>query len=753
MLAHALMFSRYPETKTPDALQNIASLQDVSQLAPESPWHALISASNALIQGQLNPAATQTLISKTDMPFFGHLLFGLSHLSLSASAPAADRPALLAKAQESFERALKEDDKAPIAHALLAQALELNQKKSSAIESYTQAITLNPAHIPSLLSLSLLYLRDAQPDRARDLLNRIFHPDLFPQASPLEQAQAQYLSGLYDLSTNNLPSAISTFQQALSLGLRSDDLIRDTADAYDRNQQPGAGATFFTETFGEKPSELEPLLAIARLRTSEARITRNPAYPLEQAQAAIDAALAAFPNNPRALLALATLQLTQNKPDLAQATFQLVLDANPDNLDARIELAGILLADPDTSRADTLIKDISSQPLSQSQRARLGSLLLSYPAQARAGVALLEELCASSGNAIPSREALATYYIQNKDFPKALEHLEALRRALALRPATRYQLALVLFSTGADRARLDRASELLADTLKDDPEHTDASLLLGQILFTQEKYTQAHAIFEQVISKRPRDHLALFFLGRCELASLNPSAAIPHLRSAYDIDRNQGEYALYLAIALDADNNTTDALRLYSDVIRTPFAEKDHRPHLLRARLLRPQGSSKRKAAILDLQKALSINPSAPDIHEELARALFEDRKFEQALDALLVIEQEYKHTLSSEGYVVRGLSHASLIKGGPTEAAHRAAAISALESARDAHFPDLARPAPLVGMNEPATLYRYLGYLYRDAGQKSLAIEAFERYLDLARTIDTSERRSITGEILRLKG
>lgn len=149
------------------------------------------------------------------------------------------------------------------------------------------------------------------------------------------------------------------------------------------------------------------------------------------------------------------------------------------------------------------------------------------------------------------------------------------------------------------------------------------------------------------------------------------------------------------------------------------------------------------KAAQRDLQDALEVQADFIPAHEELARVLFEQRAYEDAVTRVLAIDSIHKQPLSADALVILGLSYDRLKNPGK--------ALEAFEAALKLDYLEQEGEVTMSGFPERAAIYRNLGFLYRDANRKDDARRAFRKYLDVANNLDSRERRTINNEIDRL--
>ncbi len=171
------------------------------------------------------------------------------------------------------------------------------------------------------------------------------------------------------------------------------------------------------------------------------------------------------------------------------------------------------------------------------------------------------------------------------------------------------------------------------------------------------------------------------------------------------------------------------------------FGVESPLPLYRRAELLRIRG--KRTSAEADLLKALKIDQTFTPAREDLARVLFENKKYAFAASALERVKEDTQGEMNAELYYMLGMAYHDL---GEIEAA-----VLSLEQARDRGFSDTGGTGVL-SVIDPAIVHHVLGLLYRDRGRRADAIQELERYLLKAKDLDRSTRMQVEMEIAKIR-
>jgi tetratricopeptide (TPR) repeat protein len=166
----------------------------------------------------------------------------------------------------------------------------------------------------------------------------------------------------------------------------------------------------------------------------------------------------------------------------------------------------------------------------------------------------------------------------------------------------------------------DQAIHWLQIAFSMDPSDADIAYSLGRCFYTQQRFTEAEAMYRLVLKRRPDDLKAQENLGLTYAAENQPDKAEQVLREA----------------ARAADQQETDEWPYfdYGDFLLEHGRAADALPPLRRAAALAPAcaacheqlgrallGSGDLQGAVQELQVAMHLSPADPKMHYELARA------------------------------------------------------------------------------------------------------------------------------------
>ncbi len=318
-------------------------------------------------------------------------------------------------------------------------------------------------------TLGEIALAEAKPDEAEKAFRSVI--ELNPQSARAHSGLAEIL-----FSSNKHAEAIAEAKAAIAAG-------EDRAATFTLLGVALINTNKFDEALPALDEALkrEPKNALALLYRAEVFIAKNK--PAE-ASADLRAALAIEPNT-RTKLRLAGLQAQSKKFDEAQALFQEVLSAEPDNHDARTGLTAIMIESGKGEEA----------------------------------VSQLEQLIKTEPNRAVLRAQLAELYLP-KNPGKALEQYTAAAKLEPNRPNHHIGMASAMVKLRKFQEAVDVLKPVLASTLKEDVAYF-AHTNMATALFELDDFPNAAREFLWILDyqgkrgDRKRASISLYFLGVC----------------------------------------------------------------------------------------------------------------------------------------------------------------------------------------------------------------------------------------------
>ena len=625
----------------------------------------------------------------------------------------------LVKARETTQLVLK---RAPehVPSLVLAGAVELQAKQAATAEGYLRkAVALAPQHAGARRMLVRTYLGAQQPTKALESIQPMLgagsrsDPQLLLLAGEtylangdMKQASAYYAAaadskpqesfartrlGQIALATGNADTGIRELETALALDdapMQADmALIMGHAKKNDLTRALQA-ANAFAKKYPANPLSQQLLGAVHAAR-------RDPAA----ARVAFTKAVELSPTYLPALINLAQLDITDNKPDDARKRFDVLIARDPKNEQALLAQADVMARTgaPPAEIAATLQRAITANP--QSVAARLAlinfhlraqnySAALSAAQEAAAAfrneprilgaLAQAHEAAGESNQAIETLNRwialepasavplvrLAALFAKRKDYPKTID---LLRRAQKLAPgdlAITRDLVVAYLLAGKPDDAMKEAKNLQATK----PQVAAGFALEGDIYSATQRWPQAERAYRDALKAEPASealavklHSALNRAGKgADADTLARKWLAEHPKDVvfrvYLAEQALGEknyraaVVLYQAVvALQPDNvvalnNLAWSAGQLGDPKAIGYAERAVRLAPDSAAALDTLGSllvSKGDASkgLEYLAKAAELAPKRPDIRLNYARALAKAGRTEQARKELVALQ------------------------------------------------------------------------------------------------------------------
>jgi tetratricopeptide (TPR) repeat protein len=639
------------------------------------------------------------------------------------AAPDADVLALLARA------ALARGD-GPRAAALFAKmealkpgtprgsygtglALVARRDAAGARAAFERVLQATPGHLPSRLELAAL--ADAAGDLAavEAQLAWLLAEGADQKLAPAERARALALkASLLARVAQKAAEADAVFDQALKADGRLVEARITLAAHRLRRGDPAGAITALEPVAGQAPSNA-PLAAL-RIRSLAA------AGRALDASSLADQALARNPGDPALLLAKAAALEASGKGAEAAGLFRDAAARDPAAFEPRLALGRIALAAGDLEKA----------------RAELAAAVEKGPREP-AVHALLGELAAAEGDTTAAE--------------KAYQATLALDPEYALAEIGLARLALARGDDAAARARLERA-------LAVEPRNVEGQVELGGILWRAKDLPAAEKAFQGAVDQRPTHALALTRLGAVKLERGDADGALPRLTAAVAEDGKLAEARLWLGRALLKKGETPGAIAALQQAVALAPKRPDY--HVQLGVALERSGAL--TEAIDAYRAASSADPKFAEAYERLGTLYFANGRFEDAAAA-------YEKAAGAAPKVSRyriALADCRARLGRHEEAIRTYKEVLRTDPAAVQVYYKLARsvhesegPKAALALYERASKeerdnampHYFLGYAYKERGQKARAVAEFKRFLELKP--DADEKKDIEGEIEDLGG
>jgi tetratricopeptide (TPR) repeat protein len=515
-----------------------------------------------------------------------------------------------AAAESTLKAALELDPKDALANRAMA-ALLIVSKRAAAAEPYLKAYAdANPA--PDARFVLADYYTGMQREAdAKEVLTRLAAEKRSAADAEWRLARLEYptngaaaharIDALLAKSPNNIQALVLKASWLLAEGKHPEALAKAQAAVKASPDSPNAhylvGAVLMQ--MQDTPGAISEFNEVLRL---------NPRVAVAQVQ-------------------LSRLQLAQGAPAEAVRLAESAVKNAPTSPEARLTLAGSLLAQRDMARAEPLIDQLLKEhPKLTAVHALDGMryLIKRNPSLSRAAYERALKLDGRSFAAISGLVALDM--LEKKPYD-ALKRVEE-RVAAAPDDPRLLQLASRVYLAVNDQAKAEKA---LRRAIELAPGDSNAYAMLGQIYVAQQRLNEARAEFDQVASRNPKN-----------LAARTIAAMLSH-----------------------QTNDLEDAKKRYRDIIERDANASVAANNL--AWILAEEGKDLDEALRL-AQRAEAQTPNRPEIQDTLGWVYYR-----KGLPSLAVPAFEKSVKLAPENAVYHyhlGLAHA---KGGNVPEARRA--------------------------------------------------------------------------------
>jgi tetratricopeptide (TPR) repeat protein len=379
--------------------------------------------------------------------------------------------------------------------ALLLAALVYTDEKDyqAAAAAYEKLLAVNPKFSPALNNAAYLYSENlGQLDHAFELAQRA------RALLPGDPSTADTL-GWICLKRGAYPTALALLQESAAkmpdepevqfhFGLAS-YMTGNEAPARDAFQHALKISTNFN--------------GHAECRRCLSLLAINPQSADAAALALLEKRVAEKPDDPVALGRLAVIYQRDGKVDKAVASYEGVLQTDPKNLMAMLNLAQLDAA-KDVAKAGVLAKAAYAQAPDNPDAAHIYGLLAGQTGDYKLAASLLQQAVQNRANdpRFLFDYAQAAYRVGNvSDAQTAMQN--AVQLNLPAPQATEARRWLDLVSLAGDPAQASAASVRVAEILKAEPDYAPALMVLGVIHEHDADATVAAAAYEKILARYP----------------------------------------------------------------------------------------------------------------------------------------------------------------------------------------------------------------------------------------------------------
>jgi tetratricopeptide (TPR) repeat protein len=639
-------------------------------------------------------------------------------------APDADTVALLARAAlargdaagaaTQFTRLESIAPGTPRAGLGAGQAAMARRDAKAARGAFEKVLAKVPGHLPTRLELAALAEAAGDTAEAEAQLAWLFKDGAGERLAPAEKARASILKGLLLARESSKGAEV---EKAFQAALDADPRLLDARLALARHRLrrgDAVGAVTALDGVAGQAATI-PALAAVRIRALAA------AGRALDASSLADQALGKTPGEPGLLLAKAAALEAAGKGDDARQLYKDAAARDPGAFEPRLALGRLALARRDLEQARVELTAAAEKgPREPAAQTALGDLAALGGDSAAAEKAYQAALGLEAGY-VPAEIGLA-------------------------------KLALARGDERGARGRLERA-------LAVDGRSVEGQVTYGTLCWKAHDLPAAEKAFQAAVDLSPRAALALSRLGAVKLErGADLDGAVQRLTAATGEDPGLAEARLWLGRALLAKNETPGAIAMLRKAVDLDGKNPEH--HLYLGAALERSGAF--GEAVESYRASIEVDPRFADGYDRLGALLVSSSRWEDAAAAYQkavaaapkvsryrLALADCKRQLGKNDEAIRIYHEVMKLDPAAVQVYYRLArALHESQGARAA-LPWYERAAKEDAKN-PMPHY-YLGYLYKERGQRSKAVAEFRRFLELKP--DADEKKDIEGEIEDLGG
>lgn len=329
------------------------------------------------------------------------------------------------------------------------------------------------------------------------------------------------------------------------------------------------------------------------------------------AASALREALGADPDSVPGRMLLGAVLIEQGSLEQAGAEMSRLVAEHPENIEARKQLARVMLARRDPVAAQRVLAEAPASSQDAGADWMSGAILL-MSGETGEGIAKLEKAAAAEPANARLRLDLANAYLLSGRRDEALALLQAMSPEAG--GTRRSQLLVLAEASGKDRAT---ARQSILKLAQDNPQDAGLKVVGGYYLLANGDVATAREFFGQALRAEPKNASALLGRAAATLQAGDPAEAEKRFREVLAVD--------------------PDSERAYVGLAMTAMAKSD------------------RAAAVQWLEKSISANPSAVESRLRLAELAFADRdpvKANALLDQALAATRSRAATLDRTGQI-----------------------------------------------------------------------------------------------------
>lgn len=426
------------------------------------------------------------------------------------------------------------------------------------------------------------------------------------------------------LGKSNYPAAIIELKSALQTAPNNAEARFLLAKALLEGGDPVSAETEVRKALELKypPEDANPVLAQALVRQGQfKKVIAEFASALPQSGKGRAEVGAALGN--------AYLALGQNKD--ARTAIEAALAAQPDNVNALLAQAKMKALERDLPGALQVIEAVLAIAPADVEALMTKARFQGAQGKRDEAIATLEHLISTRPDALAARSLVVSSLVQAGQLDKASTQLDAMRKYAPGDPRTLYGDALVAFARG----NVPAAKEAIDKVVQAAPDYLPARYLSGLVDLRRGSYATAEDSLRLVVAKSPSDEGARRALAEVYLRRGQAAKALETLEPS--LQRTPDDPSL-LRIAAElhlARNDPAASAELFAKANALDKQNVSGRVRLAQIRL----ATGDTGQALKDLEELAATNPASREPDVALVSAHLRGRDYEKALAVALSFE------------------------------------------------------------------------------------------------------------------
>jgi putative PEP-CTERM system TPR-repeat lipoprotein len=370
-------------------------------------------------------------------------------------------------------------------------------------------------------------------------------------------------------------------------------------------------------------AEVAPALAETLVRSGQAKKAVEELSSVSIADKAAMSSLQA---------SIGRAQLALGNVDAGAAAFAAALAANPDNARAILGQAYIKANTRDISAALGLVEVAIGKDGKLIEARQLKGDLLLAQGQQEAAIAAYRDALAAKPDYLPAHAAIVSQYAQQGKLDEANKQFEAMAKVAPKHPQTLYLKAMLAYR----QQQFAAAREAIQGVLQVAPDYLPGLLLAGAIDYELKSYVQAEANLQKVLQQAPNSAFARRTLAANHLRQRQPAKALDVLKPLLDAGSNDAALMALAGETYLMNGDANEAARYFELAAKLDPKNTPARTALALTHLAK--GESERAFAELE---DVAAGDSGTRADLALIAASMRKRDYDRALAAIDALEKK----------------------------------------------------------------------------------------------------------------